>query len=369
MSLDGRYLAIASASTTLVDPPATMTGIGTAVYLWDRVGGGFRLVTRGPNGVGVRGAHTNVVFSPDSRRLAMFAVGTVEYTDARTGQAAQGASAGAVTLLIHEIESGVTKGYVATATNRVLAFSPDGSKLVTTALGNTTTRGLWRIDLATGVEEAITFEAGQARAFESSSGGEKIAFTFDSIATPFVGLLDFASANTNAIASVNAPYPSRPEINADGSIVIFQNYANAPAVGDTNGYPNPFVYDIGTETVSTIANGNGASVGNILSADGSTLLVLSHASDLVVSDYNNSIDVIAYAISAPPRIFVQAGAAGVDLRIAAATALDFVLESATAVDGAPGSWEAVTANQTMEGGSIVVRVSLSDSMRFFRLRK
>ena len=42
---------------------------------------------------------------------------------------------------------------------------------------------------------------------------------------------------------------------------------------------------------------------------------------------------------------------------------------APAVDGGPGAWQAVTANQTTEGGSIVVRVSLSDSMRFFRLRK
>lgn len=367
MSLDGRYLAIASASTALMDPPVAMTGPGTAVYLWDRVSGAFQLITHGANASGIRGAHTNIVFSPDSRRLAMFAVGAVQYIDARTGLATQGSSAGAVTLLIHEMETGLTKGYVASSvSNRVLAFSPDGTKLFTTVL-NTLPRGVTRIDLATGAEDSITFNAGQATAFDSSLGGETLAFTMDTTA-PFIGLVDFVTGQSNVIATVSAKYPTRPEINADGSVIIFQNYANSLEIGDTNGYPNPVIFDLAAQTLTPIGNGDGPTVGHVLSADGSTLLTLTQSSDLVAEDNNNSMDLVAFAITAAPKIRADLDGALVELRFAATDA-DYILETASAVDANAASWQQVSADRTVVGDSVVVRVSLSDAMRFFRLRK
>ena len=89
---------------------------------------------------------------------------------------------------------------------------------------------------------------------------------------------------------------SFPALSADGTIVAFESRANDLVPGDTNGHGDIFVKDLSTGAVtlaSQTADGtrtNDYSVSPLLSADGSKLVFTSSATNLVPGDVNGEMD-------------------------------------------------------------------------------
>src|SRR5881296_2513689 len=86
-------------------------------------------------------------------------------------------------------------------------------------------------------------------------------------------------------------------LSADGRFVAFDSAATNLVTGDTNGVSDVFVHDRQTgttERVSVASDGtesNAASLGSALSADGRFVAFQSDATDLVASDTNGVTDV------------------------------------------------------------------------------
>lgn len=91
-------------------------------------------------------------------------------------------------------------------------------------------------------------------------------------------------------------FSTSPALSADGTIVAFESRADDLVPGDTNGQADIFVKDLSTGAVtlaSLTAGGaqtDGMSVSPLLSADGSKLVFTSAATNLVPGDVNGEMD-------------------------------------------------------------------------------
>jgi Tol biopolymer transport system component len=126
------------------------------------------------------------------------------------------------------------------------------------------------------------------------TNGDNDAFVRD-MATGAITLVSVNAAGTGA-----GQAPSYPRgISADGTKVLFSSSAGNLVPGDANGQPDLFVRDLTTGTTTVVSvtpsgeTGNDASVNGALSADGSTVAILSYATDLVpgVGDSVSGADV------------------------------------------------------------------------------
>jgi Tol biopolymer transport system component len=105
-----------------------------------------------------------------------------------------------------------------------------------------------------------------------------------------------------------------PAISADGNWVVFTSVASNLVAGDTNGASDVFVRDLVSATTERAsvatggAEGNGASGGPVISADGRYVAFLSTATNLVSGDTNGFMD-----------IFVRDRSSGTTERVSVAT--------------------------------------------------
>ncbi|MFB8791961.1 MAG: hypothetical protein U7123_24720 [Potamolinea sp.] len=93
-----------------------------------------------------------------------------------------------------------------------------------------------------------------------------------------------------------------PSISASGRYVAFYSYSSNLVVGDTNNVGDIFVYDTLTNTNRRVSIANNGTQGNensfypSISANGNFIAYESLASNLVVGDTNNSLDIFVYDI-------------------------------------------------------------------------
>src|SRR5438876_794176 len=91
-----------------------------------------------------------------------------------------------------------------------------------------------------------------------------------------------------------------PALSADGRFIAFVSFATNLVAGDTNGATDVFVHDRQTGTTERVSvasggtQGNAASVGPALSADGRFVAFLSDATNLVAGDTNGATDVFVH---------------------------------------------------------------------------
>src|SRR3989442_10111366 len=89
-------------------------------------------------------------------------------------------------------------------------------------------------------------------------------------------------------------------LSADGRFVAFPSVASNLVAGDTNGVLYVFVHDRQTGTTERVSvdsagsEGNGASTGVALSADGRFVAFTSVATNLVAGDTNDVTDVVVH---------------------------------------------------------------------------
>ncbi|HET7487446.1 MAG TPA: hypothetical protein VFJ85_05910 [Acidimicrobiales bacterium] len=108
------------------------------------------------------------------------------------------------------------------------------------------------------------------------------------------------SVATGGTQSANGNLTSDPAISADGQVVAYVSSATNLVAGDTNGVPDVFVTDraAGTTVRASVgpggAEGNGASAGPAVSADGRYVAFQSAATNLVAGDSNGQNDVFVF---------------------------------------------------------------------------
>ena len=112
--------------------------------------------------------------------------------------------------------------------------------------------------------------------------------------------------NTTSLLSKNSAgnsgnnESSTPSISCDGTYVSFYSAASDLVVGDTNGYYDLFLVDrINSNSITNItagANDHTTSAENQISCNGSTVIFMSTASNLVPNDTNGRYDIFAYDI-------------------------------------------------------------------------
>jgi Tol biopolymer transport system component len=108
-----------------------------------------------------------------------------------------------------------------------------------------------------------------------------------------------------------------PALSADGRFVVFTSEATNLVAGDTNQVSDVFVYDRQTKTAERVSvaddgtEGDDASAGGALSADGRFVVFASHAGNLVRGDTNAVGDVFVRDRVAKTTERVSVGAGGV----------------------------------------------------------
>jgi Tol biopolymer transport system component len=111
---------------------------------------------------------------------------------------------------------------------------------------------------------------------------------------------------------------SIPSISADGRIVAYWSIADNLVAGDTNGYPDIFVYDFNGGTTDRVsvdssgAEGNWSSWSPAIAADGGSVAFLSDASNLVAGDTNGHTDVFTHDFASGLTECVSVDSAGVE---------------------------------------------------------
>ncbi len=126
------------------------------------------------------------------------------------------------------------------------------------------------------------------------------------VAVPALAVTEVVETTLVSVSSETTEGDDRsesPAISADGSTVVFQSWASNLAIGDDNGAIDVFVYDVDTDTttlISRAADGtpaNGESGNPSVSADGGTIVFQSAATDLVAGDTNGTYDIFAYDVA------------------------------------------------------------------------
>ncbi|WP_112663209.1 PD40 domain-containing protein [Microvirga flavescens] len=199
-------------------------------------------------------------------------------------------------------------------------LSADGRYVVFTSFAtnltsdNTVQIAVFRKDVISGeILKVSTSAAGEPANDEStdatiSADGRYVAFSSnannlgsgDGI-VKHIFIKDLEAGGIVQVMGLNKAAPNgsslTPHISADGRYVVFLSAASNLVPGDTNGTTDVFRYDIvnkTTERVSTTATGgqsHGSNEAPVISADNRYVVFASDASDLVVNDTNESIDI------------------------------------------------------------------------------
>jgi fibronectin-binding autotransporter adhesin len=329
VSTNGQYVAFASEATNLV---ATDANGARDVFWRDRVAGVTRLVSRTPAGASGNGESDAPVISADGRYVAFHSRAdnlVSGDTNGRYDVFVWDSQDNSVALVSRTVAGVSGAGHSfsprMSASGRVIAFASDAPDLAG-ADANGTLDAFAR-DLDAGVTHLVSATPGGAAGNGScgvpviSANGRFVAFV--SLASDLAGndtngvddvFVRDLQARTTVLASVNpagtasgSRFSFEPNLSADGRYVAFASQAtNLVATPDTNSAADVFVRDLQlgmTKLVSvngsgTAAGGNAGvatlraeSVSPVLSADGTKVLFLSFAQDLVANDSNAKPDV------------------------------------------------------------------------------
>ena len=352
ISGDGRYVAFSSAADNLVPGD---TNYAQDVFVRDLQSKSTTLVSVSTNGVDP-GDHDSfspaigadgrfVLFRSKARNLApgltairvenlflrdlqtgtTYALTTATSASSRTSAemtpdgrfvaVATGADAGA-TLFVWETQSAGLI-YTNSARNSFVSISPDGHRVayrdavssafsVADIIANTN----WVISVGPIPDRLAAQFSGDGRflAYATSAADSPS----DTNATQDVYLYDFQtgtnsllSRSFNSSATSNGPADS-PAISPDGRFVAYRSSASDNVPGDFNGVPDLEVYDrlnratiLVTVNQSTYSTANNRSLSPVFSGDGTTLVFLSWASDLLDNDFNHASDLFTFNLASP----------------------------------------------------------------------
>jgi Tol biopolymer transport system component len=328
VSADGRFVVYVSQADDLV--PGQPAGDDGAVYLFDRVTGVTSLVSHrvGSLSTPASGASAAPVISADGSKVVF----TSTALDVVPGQSCSGCMYDTQSVFLYDRVSGATslvshlpgapaaseptsRSAVLSADGRYVAFESEATHLlpgVTVEPG----QNVYLFDSATGGISLVSHNAfstnvaakGGSVTPSISADGSYIAFTSD--ATDLVaaqtgpltlnvvlydrttGLVKLLSHSAAAPTQTGNRYSSGAVISADGSSVVYISFASDLVAGQRagGGGRNAFVYDrlsgatmlASHAAASAVTNGNAETVEAAVSADGRSVAFTSGATDLVV---------------------------------------------------------------------------------------
>ncbi len=318
ISADGRYVAFASAASTMVAGDTNRT---EDIFVYDRVARTSERVSVSTIGVEGNGDSYDPAISANGRYVA--------FTSAASNLT-PGDGNGQIDIFVRDLVDRVTvlvsagpQGAMGdlpsvapsiSGNGRFVAFESDASTLVpndTNSTGDVFVR-----DLLTSVTRRLSV-AGNDRETESpsfgaaiSADGSSVAFeSFSSRLVPddsngaldvFVADLPTGTINRVSLATDGGQADERsynPSISADGRIVAFASFAGNLVPDDTNGLLDVFLRRRDQQTTTRLsvgpdgAQGDGLSFAPVVSADGVLVVFSSEAGNLVANDSNGIRDV------------------------------------------------------------------------------
>ena len=318
ISADGRYVAFASAASTLV---AGDTNGGEDVFVFDRVNRTSERVSVSSVGVEGNGASYDPAISADGRYVAFTSAASnlTSGDDNAQIDVFVRDTVDRVTTLVSVGPQGAMGDLPSVAPSisgngRFVAFESDATTLVTDDSNGT--GDVFIRDLLTGVTRRLSV-AGHNQQTESpsfgaaiSADGSSVAFeSFSSRLVPddtngaldvFVADLPTGTINRVSLATDGGQANERsysPSISADGRIVAFSSFADNLVPDDTNGLLDVFLRRRDRQTTTRLsvgpdgAQGDGLSFAPIVSADGARIVFSSEAGNLVRGDSNGIRDV------------------------------------------------------------------------------
>jgi Tol biopolymer transport system component len=318
ISADGRYVAFASAASTLV---AGDTNLAEDVFVYDRVARTNERVSVSSLGAEGNGASYGPAISADGRHVAFTSAASNltpgdsnEQLDVfvrdRETQATILVSVGPQGAL----GDGPSVAPSISGDGLLVAFESDADTLVRE--DNNGTGDVFVRDLVSRVTRKLSV-AGTGQQTESPSFGPDISIdgssvAFESFSSRLVsgdtngaldvfvadvasGSLDRVSLATGGEQANERSYS--PSISADGRIVAFSSFAGNLVPDDTNGLLDVFLHRRDQQTTTRLsvgpdgAQGDGLSFAPIVSADGALVVFSSEAGNLVRNDSNAMRDV------------------------------------------------------------------------------
>lgn len=268
ISADGRYVLFASLAPNL----AFGTTTGDNLFLRDSQAGRTYAVTAS--------GYQSYAMTPDGGNVAF--IGSIG-----SGNNLYVWNTSAASWIYTNTSAGLTN----------VSISPDAHWLVYVA-----GTSLFAQDLIAGTNcQIATGPIGSRAGLGFSADGRFLTYA----GTNDVFVYDF-QGGTNLLVShaYNSPSPANgisdsPVISADGRFVAFRSFASNCVAGDSNGFPDVFLYDsLSNSTILVSANLSGAAGDNhslipAFSGDGQTLAFQSWASDLTSLDFNLGSDLLA----------------------------------------------------------------------------
>jgi Tol biopolymer transport system component len=350
ISADGRWVVFLSQATDLI--PGQIDGWGinstTDVFLWDRTTGAIVLVSRSAASAVTAGNGDALVPSPSLSEDGAFVTFQSSATDLVSGQTDTNSfpdvflydrAAGTLALVSHASGAPATAGNsasgapVISADGQSVAYVSQSTDLVAGQTDINSMNDIFLYDRTTGTSVLVSHASGSATTAGNgfcatprlSADGRWTAYTCnasDLVAGQIGGNISnvfLYDRTTNASILVSHASGSatsggndlsgEPSISADGAYVAYSSLAGDLVAGQTEAgaASDIFLFDrlAGTSVLvsgasgSTMATANAASVGPVLSSDGSRLAFVSAATDLLSnqSDANGVSDILLYTRS------------------------------------------------------------------------
>lgn len=257
LSGDGRFVAFYSTSTNLVDDDTN--GIDD-VFVHDRIAGTTERVSVHTSGAEGNGASTSVWISGDGNRVLFLSKATNLVDDDTNGVA---------DLFLRDRALGTTER---------VSLSSAGEQA-----NNASLSGAISAD-----GRFVAFHSVADNLVEPDENGTSDIFVRDLLSgTTQRGALSNEGEQPN-------DYSSDPALSADGRFVAFDSRATNLVVPDTNSVADVFIFDRQTGQVRRVSDSfdgsdlDAAAYGAMLSAGGGIVTFLSHASNLVEGDTNQT---------------------------------------------------------------------------------
>ena len=318
ISADGRYVAFASAASTLVSGDTNGT---EDVFVYDRVTGTTDRVSLTSTGAEADGDSYGPSISADGRYVAFTSAASNltpgdgnhdldVFVRDRVGRSTLLASAGPQGAM----GDGPSVAPSISADGRLVAFESDAGSLVA---GDTNRTGdVFVHDFVSGVTRRLSVGGNDQQTESPSFGaamsadGSSVAFeSFSSRLVPddtngaldvFVADVASGSITRVSLATDGGQADDRsysPSISSDGRMVAFSSFADNLVPDDTNHLLDVFLRRRDQQTTTRLsvgpdgAEGDGLSFAPVVSADGALVVFSSEASNLVRDDSNATRDV------------------------------------------------------------------------------
>ena len=260
LSADGRYVAFTSSASNLT---AGDDNSDLDIFVRDRVAHTTVLASVGPHGAMGDGPSVAPSISGDGRLVAF---------ESDADSLAPDDTNGTGDVFVHDIVTGLT---------RRLSVGGNGLQTESPSFGPAIS--------ADG--SSVAFESFSSRLVPGDTNGALDVFVAD---LP-TGDIDRVSLSTDGGQADDRSYS--PSISADGRIVAFASFADNLVAGDTNGLLDVFIRRRDQRTTTRLsvgpdgAQGDGLSFAPVVSADGALVVFSSEATNLVRDDSNGARDV------------------------------------------------------------------------------